>query len=37
MGAGNAGREAFTPNLFVDMATSMEQGYDYMMLEDGSW
>jgi FMN-dependent oxidoreductase (nitrilotriacetate monooxygenase family) len=35
--SGNAGREAFTPNLFVDMATSMERaGYDYMMLEDAS-
>jgi FMN-dependent oxidoreductase (nitrilotriacetate monooxygenase family) len=35
--SGNAGREAFTPALFMDMATSMERaGFDYMMLEDAS-
>ncbi|MCW2602456.1 MAG: FMNH2-dependent monooxygenase [Pseudonocardiales bacterium] len=35
--SGNAGRDAFKPDLFVDMATSLERaGFDYMMLEDAS-
>lgn len=34
---GNIGRDAANPQLFVDMATSLERaGFDYMMLEDSS-
>jgi FMN-dependent oxidoreductase (nitrilotriacetate monooxygenase family) len=35
--AGNIGRDAAKPQLFLDMATSLERaGFDYMMLEDSS-
>ena len=35
--SGNTGREAMKPDLFVDVATSLERaGFDYMMLEDAS-
>jgi FMN-dependent oxidoreductase (nitrilotriacetate monooxygenase family) len=34
---GNIGRDAANPQLFVDMATSLERaGFDYLMLEDSS-
>jgi FMN-dependent oxidoreductase (nitrilotriacetate monooxygenase family) len=36
--AGNAGRDVANPQLFIDMATSLERaGFDYMMLEDASY
>jgi FMN-dependent oxidoreductase (nitrilotriacetate monooxygenase family) len=35
--SGNAKKDIAKPNLFVDMATSLERaGFDYMMLEDAS-
>jgi FMN-dependent oxidoreductase (nitrilotriacetate monooxygenase family) len=37
MWSGNAGREFGTPQLMIDMATSLERaGFDYLMLEDSS-
>jgi FMN-dependent oxidoreductase (nitrilotriacetate monooxygenase family) len=37
MWAGNAGREFGSPQLMIDMATSLERaGFDYLMLEDAS-
>jgi FMN-dependent oxidoreductase (nitrilotriacetate monooxygenase family) len=37
MWSGNAGREFGSPQLWIDMATSMERaGFDYMMIEDAS-
>jgi FMN-dependent oxidoreductase (nitrilotriacetate monooxygenase family) len=35
--SGNAGKDSADPQLFIDMATSLERaGFDYMMLEDSS-
>ncbi len=35
--AGNAGKDVANPQLFIDMATSLERaGFDYMMIEDAS-
>jgi FMN-dependent oxidoreductase (nitrilotriacetate monooxygenase family) len=37
MWSGNVGREATSPQLYIDMATSLERAcFDYMMIEDAS-